>query len=170
MIIGRNFSRLILLFAATTLAVSASGATRTVLVGQGINNIFVPANTNIAVNDTVNWVWSSGIHTTTSDTGLWDSSPAVGPPHSFSFTFINAGNFPYHCVPHQFFGMTGSINVTSPPSPPIVTITNPPNNITLSQPASFTLAASASDSDGTVTNVHFMQFSSNLGDDSTSPY
>ena len=170
MSIGSIFSRLLLTFTAITLVAGSSSlaATRTVQVGAG-GTIFVPATTNIALNDTVLWNWAGLNHSTTSDTGLWDSM-TFNAPHTFSFTFTNAGTFPYHCTPHLAFGMVGSIVVTGPPSPPSVTITNPPNNITLAQPASFTLAASASDSDGSVTNVQFLQGSSNLGNDNTSPF
>ena len=55
-------------------------------------------------------------------------------------------------------------------SPPSVTLTNPPNNATLAAPASLVLRASASDSDGSVTNVQFFQGISSLGNSATSPY
>jgi uncharacterized membrane protein len=41
-------------------------------------------------------------------------------------------------------------------TPPSVTITNPLNNATLSAPANVTIRASASDTDGSVTNVQFI--------------
>ena len=58
----------------------------------------------------------------------------------------------------------------APNSPPIVAITNPPNNTILHPPASFVLRASASDSDGSVTNVQFFQGATSLGNSPTSPY
>lgn len=36
---------------------------------------------------------------------------AVG--QSESFTFANAGNFGYHCIPHRTMGMTGTVQVTT---------------------------------------------------------
>jgi chitinase len=54
--------------------------------------------------------------------------------------------------------------------PPTISITNPPNGATFSAPASFTLAATASDSDGTVTNVQFLNGASSLGNVTSSPY
>jgi glucose/arabinose dehydrogenase len=54
--------------------------------------------------------------------------------------------------------------------PPSVTITNPPDISTLSGSANFTIGASASDSDGSVTNVQFFDGSTLLGNDTTSPY
>jgi hypothetical protein len=53
---------------------------------------------------------------------------------------------------------------------PTVTITNPPNAAVFTAPASFSLAASASDPDGSVTNVHFFRDATSLGNDSSSPY
>jgi glucose/arabinose dehydrogenase len=54
--------------------------------------------------------------------------------------------------------------------PPSVTITNPVDNATLSSSASLTIRASASDSDGIVTNVQFFNGAMSLGNDVTSPY
>ncbi len=54
--------------------------------------------------------------------------------------------------------------------PPTVVITNPANNTILSAPASFTLAATASSSSGTVTNVQFFQGATSLGNVTTNPY
>lgn len=40
-------------------------------------------------------------HTTTSDDGVWDS-PLMVRGGTFSRTFENAGEYPYHCEPHPF--------------------------------------------------------------------
>ena len=53
---------------------------------------------------------------------------------------------------------------------PSVTITNPVDNVTLSASANFTIRVSASDSDGTVTNVQFFDGTVSLGNDATSPF
>jgi hypothetical protein len=67
--------------------------------------------------------------------------------------------------------MTGQISVAAVELPPTISITNPPNGVTLSAPASFTLAATASDPDGgTVTNVQFFEGATSLGNVATSPY
>lgn len=54
--------------------------------------------------------------------------------------------------------------------PPSVTITNPPDGASFTAPASVTIEASASDSDGSVTNVEFFAGAVSLGSDSASPY
>ena len=79
-------------------------------------------------------------HTSTSDTGVWDSS-FLAPGESFSFTFNNTGSFPYHCTIHAA-QMTGTITVTEPP---------PGWQIRASMPVD--QYGGAADSDGTVAFV-----------------
>jgi plastocyanin len=139
-------------------------------VGASINIInfaFTPNNVSINVNDSVTWNWVGSPHTSTSDTGLWDSG-VFGTGHVFSRTFTSAGSFPFHCTVHPF--MTGSVNVQSVNVPPSVALTNPPNGSVFAAPASFTLTATASDSDGSVTNVEFLQGASVLGNIKSPPY
>jgi plastocyanin len=50
----------------------------------------------------------SDSHTSTSDTGVWDS-PLLAPNTVYSRVFDAAGSFPYHCDPHPF--MTGTVVV-----------------------------------------------------------
>src|SRR6185369_2601772 len=54
--------------------------------------------------------------------------------------------------------------------PPTVTITNPPANAVFNAPASFSLEVSASDPDGSVSQVQFFLDSTSLGIDTVSPY
>jgi plastocyanin len=97
---------------APTPTPAPSGQTMTVHVGAGGGMVFVDQQTgtsesNIHVGDTVQWVWDSGFHSTTSGTcagactpdGRWDSG--VGSGMTFSFKFTQAGNFPYYCQVHQ---------------------------------------------------------------------
>src|SRR5262245_35558394 len=130
---------------------------------------FVASTVAIAVGDTVTWTERDGaFHTTTSDTGLWNSG-ALPFNGTFSFTFTNAGNFPYHCIPHpQMLGLV--IVEQAGNTPPSVTITNPLNNGTFTAGTSLTIAAQASDSDGSVTNVEFFDGATSLGSDSSPPF
>jgi plastocyanin len=148
-------------------ALSVPAKTVTVNVG-GAFNIFTPPTTNIAVNDSVLWQWVGGLHSSTSDTGLWDSATLGS--GTFSRQFTSSGTFPYHCTPHAASGMVGSIVVAAAAVPPSVTITNPANGTILGAPASLLLRASASDTDGSVTNVQFLQGTNPLGNDNSSPY
>jgi hypothetical protein len=54
---------------------------------------------------------SSGHSTTrTAPPEQWDSDIREA-PFTFSHTFMTPGTFPYHCTPHQFLGMTGTVVV-----------------------------------------------------------
>jgi RHS repeat-associated protein len=57
-----------------------------------------------------------------------------------------------------------------PNTPPTVSITSPANNAVFPAPASFTLTATASDPDGTITKVDFFQGATLVGTATTSPY
>jgi plastocyanin len=132
-----------------------------------VNFAFSPNTATINVNDTVTWTWVGSPHSSTSDTGLWDSG-VFSAGHTFTLAFTSAGSFPFHCTVHPF--MTGTITVQSANIPPTVALTSPGNGLVFAAPASFTLNAKASDSDGSVTNVQFLQGASVLGNSITPPY
>ena len=96
---------------------------------------------NINVGDTVTWTNQEGTaHTSTSDTGVWDSGN-LNQGQSFSFTFMNAGSFDYHCAYHAW--MTSTVNVGSSNTAP--SITSSLNvNATVGMPFSYTIVASGS--------------------------
>lgn len=62
--------------------------------------------------------------------------------------------------------------VFTPPSnyKPTVSLTSPANGLTVAAPANLSLAANASDRDGTVTNVAFLANGTKLADDAAAPY
>jgi plastocyanin len=129
---------------------------------------FSPAAVTIKVNDQVKWTWIGSIgHTSTSDTGLWDSG-VKGNGATFVRTFTAAGSFPYHCTVHPF--MMGALTVQAANVPPTIAITNPPNGSVLASPATFSIAAKPSDTDGSVTNVLFLEGTTSLGNVQNSPY
>ena len=87
------------------------GTNRVVNVGQGGGFTFVDqvsgnSTSTIPVGTTIQWVWVSGSHSTTSGTctatctedGIWDSGVGVG--MTFTHTFPQAGTFPYFCEVH----------------------------------------------------------------------
>ena len=157
---------------------SSFAATTNVLVGAGDTLTFSPSVVNIHTGDQIIWTWQGSFHSTTSGTvsggtahpdGLWDSG-VNNQPHSFTNSFPSAGSFPFYCSIHFNSGMTGLVSVAAADLPPTVSITNPVNNATFSAPASFTLAATASDLDGTVTNVQFFEGATSLGNVTTLPY
>ena len=151
-------------------APSASAGVANVIV---TNFAFVPAMTNIFVNDTVIWTWppeNSQNHDvfSLSTPAAWASSAILSGPATFTNTFTATGTYPYLCTVH---GFTGSIVVNpAPPPVPVVTITSPANGSVLSAPASFTLAATASETNGVITNVEFLQGATVLGNVAAAPY
>lgn len=97
------------------------GTARIVDVGPGGSMTFVDRvsgsnTTTIPVGTTVQWVWQSGFHSTTSGTctttctpdGIWDSG--VGSGMTFERTFTQAGTFPYFCLSHGAM-MQGTVTV-----------------------------------------------------------
>lgn len=145
--------------------------TNMVLVGNG-GLTFSPTNITINVNDTIIWNWKGNTHNVTSEShpASWTPPPTSSMPFFFTNTFNSTGTFPYECTVHVSQGMTGEVFVAAVDLPPMVSITNPPDGVTFSAPASITLAAMASDSDGSVTNVQFFQGATLLGNDATTPY
>lgn len=69
-------------------------------------------------------------------------------------------------------GNVGEIEFYGTPAnvAPTVSITSPANNATFIPPASITIAATAADADGTISNVQFYNGTTLLGSDATSPY
>ena len=135
---------------------------------------FAPANLTINVGDTVTWSDVLGIHDTVSGTGgvpdeTWNSGLMV-PGQSFSFTFTRPGNYPYYCTPHWTLGMVGTIRVMAPNSPPTVSFISPGDRADFPAPADITVEASASDSDGRVTQVELSMNGTSLGVFTGAPY
>ena len=119
---------------ATTVTVTVNGSCNY----YSCSVFFMPASVTIHRGDTVQWIWNSNNHSTTSGSpgmpnGLWDSG-ILNQGATFSHTFNIAGTFPYYCTVHgQCCGMTGTVTVTNPsptptpspmPGPPVVS-TNP---------------------------------------------
>ncbi len=136
---------------------------------------FEPANATIQVGDTITWTNQGSLHTTTSGAnpptsdGLWDSG-SLGAGATFSHTFAQSGSFPYFCTFHYGFGMLGSVTVQGGNAPPTVSITSPTNGSSFVSPATMTIAASANDTDGSVTGVEFFDGTNSLGVATTSPF
>ncbi len=84
---------------------------------------FNPANVNIKQGDTVRWSWTAGPHTVTSGTGFADpnqgalfSAPLDSANTTVLYTFSDTlGVYPFHCIPHELDGMTGTVTVEANP-------------------------------------------------------
>ena len=145
----------------------AVAASATVHVGQS-GLTYTPSSTNINQGDSVIWTWDGFNHSTTSNTGLWDSG-VFNSPHLYTNTFNSAGTFAYHCSFHGL-AMSGTVIVTAPNQRPVITLTNPLAGAILAAPANITMRATATDSDGSVANVQFLVGTSSLATVTTPPY
>ncbi|GAB4244436.1 MAG: hypothetical protein Kow0027_04150 [Saprospiraceae bacterium] len=82
---------------------------------------FVPKDLQVAVGDTVRWVWTGQIaHTTTSDATsgpLFWNSGLQSTGATFDLVVTEEGMHPYYCIPHGGpggVGMSGTIVATAP--------------------------------------------------------
>lgn len=133
------------------------------------NFAFNPSTITVQVGDEVVWTNLDAVaHTTTSDTGLWDSGN-LNQGETFRMTFSSPGTFPYHCSIHPF--MTGSVVVEAAANqPPTVSLTAPADGATFTPSDSITLSAIAGDEDGAVVQVEFFDGESSLGTVADAPY
>ncbi|HKS37326.1 MAG TPA: Ig-like domain-containing protein, partial [Verrucomicrobiae bacterium] len=131
---------------------------------------FSPPSVTIRAGDSVTWTGLGFTHNVQTDTDPFCGLPPVA-GGTCTIQFNEPGTYSYYCSPHQAFGMVGTVIVQSAGgSPPSVTITNPANGAVLAAPANVTIQASASDTDGSVTNVQFFANSNLLGVDATPPF
>ena len=98
---GRLCRALALLVAMLSLSCGAAKATTfMVTVGPAGSLSFSPATLTIQAGDTVQWVWGSSGHSSTSGPGaaggIWDSG-IHNINDTFSHTFSTTGSFPYFC-------------------------------------------------------------------------
>jgi Big-like domain-containing protein len=108
------------------------------------------------------------------DTALIGTSTVV--PYSAMANNLSAGT---HALTATAFDNTGlkatnSITITVTPAvadvPPTVSLTNPAPNTSFQAPATFSIGATASDSDGSVTNVQFLVNGTVIGNSAVVPY
>ncbi|MDP2935617.1 MAG: plastocyanin/azurin family copper-binding protein, partial [Dehalococcoidia bacterium] len=96
---------------------SPAGVTADTIVNIEItDNRFFPQNLSVSAGSTVVWTNNGASpHTTTSDTGLWDSGTLLR-GQTFSRSFDTPGTYPYNCIFHRGAGMVGTITVVAPTS------------------------------------------------------
>src|SRR6266446_2400615 len=116
----------------------ASATTFTVTVGNG-GLFFTPSSITIQPGDTIQWTWSSSVHSSTSGSpgspnGIWDSG-ILNQGATFSHTFNTAGSFPYYCTPHgACCGMVGMVTVASATPSPTPMPTSTPSSTPMPTP------------------------------------
>lgn len=95
------------------------GAT-VVTVAPGGDFRFEPREVTVSTGETVRWVWDAGGHNVKPDDvpseSEWTGSPGGrtethGEGFEYEHAFEVAGTYGYVCVPHESFGMTGTVYV-----------------------------------------------------------
>jgi regulation of enolase protein 1 (concanavalin A-like superfamily) len=139
------------------------GSSRVVAVRSQVGDeavAYFPLNTGKAVHldritgtDTVAGMWLDLRNGQTTPAGTWaaGTTPIITPPSSWQDAVLTLTR--------------GNGNRS-----PSVTLTSPVNATKLAPPATITLSADASDSDGAVAKVEFFQGTTKLGEDTTAPY
>jgi plastocyanin len=139
-------------------------------IGTFPNQFFYwnPTNLVITVGDTVMWTNLLEIHSVNPAPSSTDPFCGQGTNEvsSCTVTFQNPGLFLYDCYQH-LPTMTGSVRVLAPP---VVTITNLGANSILSSPANVLIQAQATDVDGSVTNVQFLNNGVVFANSTTAPH
>jgi len=111
--------RLAVVAFAAVLAGSVSASADTFFVGM-TGTSFAPNTLTIKEGDTVTWINNDEFapHTATSGNPCTSdgkfNSGGIDPGGDFSFTFTDAGAYPYYCLFHCLAGMTGNITVEEP--------------------------------------------------------
>jgi len=143
-------------------------AASTNVVASGLS--FSPRSVTINVGDSVTWTGlEPGFHNVQTATDPFCGAPSTT-LSTCTHTFNQSGTFNYFCVTHQP-GMSGTVIVQAAANaPPSVTITNPVSGAVFVEPATVTIQANASDTDGSVTNVQFFANTTLIGADSAAPY
>ena len=117
--LDRN-KRKALLIALVTSVLLLPIATQAETVQVTVRNLeFEPREVTISPGDTVEWVWENGKHTVTSglsseekdEPGKMFRSVFENADASLSYTFDEAGEFPYFCETHEFANMKGKVIV-----------------------------------------------------------
>ena len=99
-------------------------------------------------------------------------------PFTFAWSGVGPGTYALTAKATDNDGATTTTAATTitvsaaPPSnqPPTVTLTTPANGASFNAPASVSLAATASDPNGTVAKVEFFNGTTKLSQDTTAPY
>lgn len=105
----------LLLFFIIGLSFNLFATTIQITVGPSNSLTFSPASVSAVVDDTIQWVWASGSHTTTSTSipsgALTWNAIIDNSSTGFSYKITTPGTYNYKCIPHESNGMIGTIEV-----------------------------------------------------------
>jgi len=138
-------------------------------------------NTSYSAPATVHMVATASVpYGTISKVEFYNGTKLIGTeyvaPYTYSWKNVPSGTYTITAKAIDNNGVSSisaarTVKVTAPANQtPIVSLTAPANNATFTAPVSVTIAASASDNDGTIAKVEFFQGSTKLGEKATAPY
>jgi len=158
-------------FDQTTLTVTGSGAPLLVFTSPPTTTFDAPAN----IKFTVDAVSPSGsIAKVDFFRGSTLLGTAAASPFEYLWSTVAAGSYAISARATDNNGIqstaTLSVLVNGPNAPPVVTLTMPADGTSFTAPANIQLAATASDSDGTINLVEFIQNGSVIGTTNIAPY
>ena len=152
--------------------VLANAPTTNIVVMQ--NTAFNPKVITVTAGSLIIWT-NRDLASHTSTGFLTNVEPICGGTlmpanQSCSIRFMTPGVYPYYCVPHQFFGMVGTVVVASAVSSPMVSLTKPSAGSAFLTNSLIAFEAAASDPNG-IANVQFFRAPDTLlGADASAPY
>jgi plastocyanin len=76
-------------------------------------NLFIPKYAEVPAGATVVWKNIAGAHNVEADDGSFSSGAVRGGAWEYEHTFETAGEWPYHCHPHESVGMEGTLRVVA---------------------------------------------------------
>ncbi|MDF2455176.1 MAG: type sorting protein [Cytophagaceae bacterium] len=147
----------------------------TVSVSSSTTNVNGPANITLSATAAdANGISKVDFYNGTTWLGADNTSP-----YSYAWNNVGVGTYAVKALATDTKGgvtlsteVTIKVNavVTNPNVAPIVSLTSPANNASFNAPASLSIAANASDSDGSISKVEFYNGSQKLGEDASFPY
>ncbi len=145
--------------------------TMSVTITNPSNNAFVAAGSNVGLGasatDQIGDVAQVQFFQGTNSLGI-----ATNSPYSMVWSNIAAGPYTLTAIARDNLGLSATsavVNLTAEYAPS-VTLTNPTNNSVFVAGSSIYLSASATDPDGTISQVQFFQGTNNLGIITSAPY
>ncbi|MBD2752371.1 Ig-like domain-containing protein [Spirosoma validum] len=146
--------------------------TPSVSIVSPANNTTVNIGTNLVINASVTNATATAVEFYNGSTFLGSDATS---PYSWTVAGIPQGTYSFTAKALVSSGnLTSSVvTVTSAPTPnqpPTVSLTSPANNASFATPATIAIAATATDTDGSIAKVEFYNGSNKLGEDVTAPY
>ena len=165
---------------STAVSVTVTGSTPNTpptvsLTAPAANASFTaPSTISITAN-------ASDANGTVSSVAFYNGTTLLGTdataPYSYSWTNVAVGTYSITARATDNAGATTTstavsviVTVTTPNTPPTVSLTAPAANASFTAPATISITANASDANGTVSSVAFYNGTTLLGTDATAPY